>query len=528
MAEGTRSMLSELTVQKLKSLAGEHGVDLGECRSKKDIVEKIASSGLTDEQVAAAVEKYKPKPKARPQEQTPAEEVKTIENELKDISERPGETKELPEEDEVTIERNIDQALMMRPGFFEIDSEAEKAWNRMVLGDYAEAIKLNREARARALSSISAYEVYSTALSIRAAETLLSGISMHKGQLDPALKTALAEAKRAFIDGHPRRREETLQNLESLTAKAYESFITGTATAIDELDKVLREYESFGTDTTASRRLLEIAAQAKGSYNFVECSRLVDEATSTAELAKDERGKQIGKSFSYVRAAVLESRVARKDETAHEVDLQEAKKVLDGNDFRRAAEMLAAIERAADTAHAESIRDKDIESLQVMRVSSTIQTVGPDLEEASAYGLPVEDGLIFIRSARDAMNRKDLVAAAKYARLASETHEPLKKDIDAKRVERGVITRIPDAKCGKCGKESLYAYPDASSRCLECGHSFNVAAQAPPQPSTAPQAISPAVQRTTPTQPEKKTTTRVLKSTPKEDEKKEKKGLFRW
>lgn len=522
-------MLSELTVQKLKTLAIEHGVDVGDCRNKKEIIERIATSSLTEEQVAAAVEKYRPKQKSRPTEQPAADEVRAIEKELKDISEHPAQAKELPEEDEVTIERNIDQALMMRPGFFEIDSAAEKAWNRMVLGDFAEAIKLNREARGRALSSISAYEVYSTALAIRAAETLLSGISMRKGQLDPALKTALAEAKRAFIDGHPRRREEALENLESLTAKAYESFITGTATAMEELNRMLLEFESFGTDTSASRRLLEIAAQAKGDYNFVECSRLVDEAKATAEYAKSERGKQIGASFHYVRAAVLECREARKDEAAHETELEEAKKAFERSDFRRAADLLAAIEKAADTAHADSIRDKDIESRQVMRISSTIQTVGPDLEEASAYGLPVEDGLIFIRSARDAMAKKDIVAAAKYARLATERHDPLRKDLDAKRVERGVITRIPEAKCGKCGKESLYTYPDSSSRCLECGHRFNMATAAAPQEAAAPPAISPAVQQADQQAPEKKTVTRVLKTAPKkEDEKKEKKGLFKW
>jgi hypothetical protein len=162
-----------------------------------------------------------------------------------------------------------------------------------------------------------------------------------------------------------------------------------------------------------------------------------------------------------------------------------------------------------------------------MRISSTIQTVGPDLEEASAYGIDVQDGLIFIRSARDAMSKRDLVSAAKFARLASETHGPLRKDLDMKRAERGVIARIPEAKCGKCGKESLYSYPDSSSRCVECGHHFKTDAQSAPS-TVAPQPISPPVQQTTHLTPEKKTNTRVLKTEKKEDPKKEKKGLFRW
>lgn len=527
MAEETRSRLNELTVQKLKAVAQEHGVDVSDCRNKRDIIERIASANLTDEQIAEAVDRYKPKQRARAPEQTASEEVLTIEKELKDISDHPGEAKDIPAEDEVTVERNIDQALMMRPGFFEIDSAAEKAWNRMVLGDFAEAMRLNKEARLRALSSLSAYEVYSAALAIRAAETLLSGISMRKGGLDPALKTALAEAKLAFIDGHPRRREETLDALEGLAGKAYDSFLSGTNLMMEELDRMLREYETFGTDTTAPRRLLEIAAQARQGYNFAEYSRLVDDARATAESAKTERGKQIGTSFAYVRAAVLESREARNDSTAHGAELNEAQKALEESDFRRAADLLAAIEKAADTAHAESIKDKNVESRQIMRISSTIQTVGPDLEEASAYGIDVQDGLVFIMSAKDAMAKKDVVAAAKYARLASDAHTPLRKDLDMKRVERGVITHIPEAKCGKCGKESLYTYPDSSSKCMDCGHHFNMATQASPSPASQP-AISPAVQQTAQPASERKTATRVLKSETKVETKKEKKGLFRW
>jgi predicted nucleic acid-binding Zn-ribbon protein len=48
----------------------------------------------------------------------------------------------------------------------------------------------------------------------------------------------------------------------------------------------------------------------------------------------------------------------------------------------------------------------------------------------------------------------------------------MEKDLDQKRLELGVIKHVDDAKCGKCGQASLYVYPDAYQKCLECGHAF--------------------------------------------------------
>ncbi len=44
-------------------------------------------------------------------------------------------------------------------------------------------------------------------VSIRAADELFSRLVSEKGELDSILRTALAEAKLAFINGSPKRRE---------------------------------------------------------------------------------------------------------------------------------------------------------------------------------------------------------------------------------------------------------------------------------------------------------------------------------
>jgi len=519
MSDGPSNFLSELTIPKLRAVAEEYGIDVSVCKHKKDLVEKLGAANVTEDMVSAALQKATPRTTESPTDKT---EVKAIVEELQSIAERPSAPKELPEEEMVASERNIDQALLMRPSFFEVDSANERAWNRMVLGDFVEAIKINRDARSKMLASFSAYHVYSTALSIRAAETLLSGIERKKGGLDPKLKTALAQAKVAFISGQPRQREESLETLEDLTSMAYEAFIERSAAAEEHLTKLLSEFETFGTDTSEPKRLMEIAMQARADHNYSEYSRVLDEARERAEKARDARSKDIGASFPLVRAAVAEAREVGSDTLSDEAQLSEAKKAFEGNEFKRAADMLASIEKAVDASHLEKMKDQDAEARQFARVSSTVTTVEPDLEAAAAYGMDVQEGLVFVKSAKAALSNRDVVSAAKLTRLAKDVLEPVRKDLDEKMIEQGVMTRIEEAKCGRCGKESLYALPDDRRRCTECGHSFSFA-QAPDLPVTVATNV-----------PLKKPAARTLKAgekpsaDSKDDEKKEKKGLFKW
>ncbi len=535
MADGPNKHLTDLTVPKLKKVAEQYSVDVSTCRLKKDYVEALSKAGVTEEQVGAAFPKATEKPAEAQMEQEAVVEVRSMGTELREIAERPAKTGDIPAEDEETIERDIDQALMMKPSFFDIDSENQRAWDKMILGDFYEALVLNRNGRNRVLASFSAYQIYSTALSIRAADTLLSKIATEKGSLDPNLKTALAAAKRAFIDGHPKMREETLEELEALTSKAYDSFLNSTDRAEKELRKLLDDYESFGVRTDEPRRLLEIAAQAKSAANLEEYSELLDKAKEHAERAKDVRACEIDRSFHMVRAAVAEAREVGTDTKQHEDDLREARDAFEGRALKRAAELLASIEKAADLAHIEQIRNKDIEARQMSRISSTVVTLEPELMEASNYGMDVQEGLLFVSNTRAALAKKDIVSAAKFARRLSEVAEPMRKDLDKARIERGVITKVEDAKCGKCGKEALYTYPNSSRKCIECGHSFSFE-PAPVIPSAAP---APEIEKpvhksggpeTASADEDEKAPTKMLKAQ-KEEPKKEtekKKGLFRW
>jgi hypothetical protein len=535
MTDGPNKHLTDLTVPKLKKVAEQYSVDVSTCRLKKDYVEALTKTGVTEEQVSATFPKADEKPAEALREQEAVAEVRSMGTELKEIAERPAKIGDIPAEDEETIERDIDQALMMKPSFFDIDSENQRAWDKMILGDFYEALRLNREGRNRVLACFSAYQIYSTALSIRASDTLLSKIATEKGSLDSALKTALAAAKLAFIDGHPKRREEALEELEALTSKAYDSFLNSTDRAEKELRKLLDDYESFGVRTEEPRRLLEIAAQAKSAANLEEYSELLDKAREHAERAKDVRAGEIDRSFHMVKAAVAEAKEAGADTKQHEDDLHEARKAFEGSAFKRASELLASIERAADQEHIEQLRNSEVEARQMSRISSTVVTLEPDLMEASNYGMDVQEGLLFVSNTRAALARKDIVAAAKYARRLSEVAEPMREDLDKARIERGVIIKVEDAKCGKCGKEALYTYPNSSRKCIECGHSFSFE-PAPVIPSAAP---APEIEKpvhksggpeTASAEAEEKAPTRTLKAQTDEPKKEveKKKGLFRW
>jgi len=532
MTEGSYHFLNELTIWKLKIVAEEYGVDVSTCKHKRDYVDKIKTKHITEELVRNALEKLR-KPREAPQdEEVSAEEARAIEKDLEDIAGKTGEVKDLPSDEETTVELNIDQALLMRPSFFEVDSSVERAWNRMILGDFNEAIKLNREARMKTLASFSAFQVYSAAMSIRAAETILNSVAEAKGKLDPGLKTVLASAKKAFIDGHPKRREESLEELESLTAKAYEALIDTTGKAEEELRAQLAEYESFGARTEEPRRLLDIAQQARQAANIAEYARLVKLAREHAEKAKLARKKDLDYNFHIVRAAVGEAKDVGADTSKHEEGLKEAKEALEENSFKKAMELLVSVERSADQAVFEKMASRDVEMKQAEKVQSSLFRYEPDMLEAASYGMDVQEGLLFVRNTRAALSNRDLVNASKFARRLKDVGEPMQKDLDSKRIEMGVIKKVEDAKCGKCGKKSLYTYPNNTQKCLNCGHAFSLApppqmgpqAQAPPAAPTVAVQAPPSVPATQPIQPAAATPQAPVS----EGEKKEKKRFFRW
>ena len=370
---------------------------------------------------------------------------------------------------------------MLRPALFDVDSKAQAAYSKMILGDYYDAIKLNREARLKGLEDFSSFQVYSAAVSIRAADELFSRLVSEKGQLDPILRTALAEAKRAFINGPPKRREETLESLEVLSTKAYDAFMANTEKEEAELMGLLADYESFGTRTDESRRYMEIASQAKRSMNVAEHSKLLKDARDRAERAKDLRMKEIKNTFPIVRAATIAARDAGVETSTAESRLEEARKAYDDGAFARAVEMLASIERQVDAAHLGQIREKrELEARQLESARTTLATHEPILLEASQYGLEAGEGLVHVNTTKTAIDRKDPVTAAKHSVRVKDIVQSMEKDLDAKRIDRGVIKRVEGAKCEKCGQEALYTYPDRTEKCVKCGQkTVTAAAQTP-------------------------------------------------
>jgi hypothetical protein len=469
MAEGPGHFLNELTIWKLKAVAEEYRIDVSTCKYKRDYVQKIAAKRLTEEQVRSALREKAGKAKDN-DEQSDADMGK----DLKSISEAPLQPPELPAGEQKDLETHLDEALMMKPSLIEADSMMEGALNRMILGDYYSAIKLNRNARNKCLENFSRFQVYSSAMSIRAADELFSKLVTERGELDPILRTALAEAKLAFIQGAPKRREETLENLEVLTTKAFDAFLANTEKEEAELKGLLADYESFGTRTEESRRYLDIASQARQAMNIAEYRKLVDSARSQAEKAKDKRAKEIASSFHIVRAAAAEARDLGIDTTSADAGIAEAKKAYEQGSFKATVGLLAAIERQVDDAHLAQLRArKDLEDMQLESIRRSIETYEPIFKEASSYGADVKEATFNIVNARAALARKDAINGVKFGRRVREIGAVIDRELDKKRVDLGVIQHIDGMKCEECDQESIYVYPNSSRRCIECGHSVS-------------------------------------------------------
>jgi ribosomal protein S27E len=528
MAQDSSHYLNELPIWKLKIVAAEYGIDVSACKYKRDFVDKVMGKKLSDDQVRTALSKAKNKPteKQAPGENT--SDVKAIGAEIKKISDRPGEPMELPQKDEKNFERHIDEALTMKPSFFEIDSTTENVLNRMIMGDFGEAIRINREARMRCLENFSAYQVYSAAVSIRAADELLSRLTDDGGRLSPTLRTAVAAAKRSFITGSPRQREEALENLETLAVKTYEAFTKESGQEEEELRVLLADYESFGARTEEARKFLEIAASARRSFNFEDYSKYITDARTRAEEAKVLRAKEIESAIPLVNAAAQEAKEIGVDTGSAESDIGEVRKALEMGAFKRATDLLAAIEQTVDAAHLEQIkRQRDLGTRQLEKAKDTVSNREPVVMEAASYGLDVQQQVRHIANAKYAIERKDAVNAVKYARVLKDGSTSIEKALDHKRIDAGIMTHVDDVKCGKCGNETLYTLPNAGQKCVECGHSFSLTPASNTATTPKPQrtlAQDHAAKRLA----ETPTPDAVQKEPQKTIPEKKKRGFFKW
>ena len=506
MVEDPAHFLNELPIWKLKIVASEYGIDVSACRYKRDFVEKVRSKRLTEEQVRKALAKDKK------ESEPSAVDVQQVTKEIQLIADKPADGTVLPADDEKNVDRNLDEALTMRPSFFEVDSSAESAYNKMILGDFYDAIKTNREARLKCLETFGNAQVYSAAVSIRSADELLAKLDGTESGVDSTVRTALAEAKRTFISGSPRSREEALESLETLVTKTYEAAVGDSERTEAELKVLLADYESFGTRTEESRRYLEIAAQAKSAFNLSDYSKFLKEARSHAENAKAVRVHEIDNSFHMVRVGAEEAKEIGADVSFADAKFAEARRAFENGSLKQTVELLANIERVTDTAHLERIRhQRDLESVQLGKIRLTVSTYEPLLTEAASYGIGVQQAQYLVGAAKSALAKRDLVNAAKLARRAKELAEPLEHDLDTKRLELGIVKKVEGAKCDKCGAESVYLYPNTKMKCFECGHiRGSSTVQLPSMPASQPVPVPSHTPSPTPI------------------EQKKRRGLFKW
>ncbi len=418
MTNNLTELLGTLTVAELKSVAKRHGIDVSSCRGKKSYMKVLAGADLTRKKVKVALD------------------MEEIEADLKDISEKKAEPGDVPEDENISIERSIDQALHLRPLFFEIDTATEQAWNRMILGDFSEALKLNRDSRSLVIERLSTFHLYSTALSIRASETLLGQVTWSDAKVSSQLKTALAEAKKAFMNGPPKRRETTLEELENLTTKAFEAFIDKSQETEDDLRNMLEEYSSFGVHVKSSHELLEVATQAKSYSDIEQYAKLMDEARAHAERAKEVRMKEIDNAFEHVRVAIEAAKEAGVKTAEGQAMFTSAKKAFRSSKFAKAMELLASVEQAVDSAHEQRVRqDQGVEAEEIAQITSSLQQAEPDLEEAAMYGMDVRDGLLFVKSTKTALQQRDVVTAAKFSMKVRKLTKSMEKDLEKLREE---------------------------------------------------------------------------------------------
>jgi len=472
--------LSDLTVIELRKLARERSIDISGAIRKKELIDKILVWDKAPK-IGTILMPEKDISEAEAPEELKTEGEVVLESEKLErgkLTEGPKISAKTKEEEKlVEIREYIRFMEGNRPSFFGIDGLLEGVTTKYGTGDYYGAIQAIKTVRERASDFYSHFRIFTNALGIDASERLLEE-AVRRGTLSQERANKLVKtAMFGFVEGSPKKREETLEQLENGALEAFDKIIGNLDKDLKIYHQRANELKEIGADVVEAIRLLTEAEKLKTALKLQEAKEQLNSAKNLLKQVEKVRLEEIRYAIPRVRSAIEEAKSIGIDITEPEKELKKASYYIERGEIKLCVESLTKSESVVDQMqHAKLSTDPALRTSQLEKARKITKQLSPFLTDVGSYGIDISEVMHYLRNAQIAITHGDSINAPKFARRADELAKSFVKELE-KLKKRSI--HLDDERCERCGQEMLYKFDTGIKRCANCG--FNKAYDAKEQ-----------------------------------------------
>lgn len=476
--DGVRGSLSAMTVDELRDLADEHGIDISGLKAKPDLVDAITlypgiATILGMEEPSEA--------EAPPVEEAPPEEVGGMEPEAE--AEEPTDTEE---SSSPGLTDQLKQAARTKVDFSVLQDFLTETVSRFKERSYDASLVTARDSISKVQEKMEDYIASCWAFAIVSAQRILEPSASNSRAAKQA-RARLREAEEAFQSGAFRKAGETLNALTEASRNLYEYEMEKARDRVAAQEKALQNIQAMGGDVSAALTMLRRAAEALNDNDRAHYLDLIDEADRLVDDAREGRIAEIKDAVESVESMIGETEAIGADVgQAHQL-LEKVKGAVDSDDFVVASDLVSEAEQVVleiQKSHIDKV--SLMQERQVQKVKELITKVKPLIDRARSEGFQANEALQDLKGAAAAVNAGDYVNALIMAKRSQAAVKSFQRQSAAANIEpappEGEEGLAPDSgsvvaerACIHCGSENIEIGSKGRARCFDCGKKWKVA-----------------------------------------------------
>ena len=468
-----RPRLAPLETPDLQTLAARYEVDVAGCETKWDYVNRIAASTAAAARIMENMSKARDTPPAGTtlQAETPAPSPAPAPVEADPIEAPPVGTPApapLVKLGEDPADHLILQGRNQDVDFGLVEDIVDQARMRFEERIYDRSLELSREALVLARGTLDAFEKSAWAYALLAAQRLIEESGRVGRDIEPAA-SLLRDAKVAYSSGNLGANQDLLARLQSATQALYSEDVQRLRQILYATQDRISQTAHIGGDVVAAEEFLGHARETMRRGEHGKSLQLLKEAERLAEEALARRVGHIAAAIPATEAMIEEARVVGADVDEAARLLEQTKVAMERKEFVLAAELVQRAERSSlQSQHHQIQKAMELRMRQIQRGHALVSHLLPIMDEAASYDLSVDEAKELLVEARNVLDQGDYVNGTVLAKRAELILRGLVPRLVEERSRRA-ITKPQTATCATCGSVDVAFHDDGWSRCNACG-----------------------------------------------------------
>jgi hypothetical protein len=332
-------------------------------------------------------------------------------------------------------------------------------------------LELAHEALLLVYGTLDSFERSAWSYAILASQKLIEESGRVGRDVEPA-SSLLRDARVAYVSGNLAANRDLLIKLQGATKALYSEEVKSLRQKIYAAEDRIQQAAHLGADVSAAEEALAHARDAMQRAEHATVVELLAETERLAQLAFDERVKDIAAAIPQAAKVIEESQHVGAEVGEAFRLLEKAKVAINRREYVLAAELVQRSERSALQAqHHQIQKAMELRLRQIEKAQGMVNRIVPILDEAAWYGIDIEQARSVLTDATEVLDQGDYVNGTILAKEAEELAAALVPQIVAERPKHGIV-KPASGRCEVCTSEDVSFLDDGWSRCNACHASW--------------------------------------------------------